>query len=80
LAFKLLLQAQDSVFGTVVLSNPEDGNQHQGEPKGGNCQQEAQSRAEMGRQVGRRRNAIMKSQLKSLIKDGFVFTWKKPHD
>jgi hypothetical protein len=26
LGFKLLLQAQDSVFGSVVLSNPEDGN------------------------------------------------------
>ena len=79
LSFKLLLQAQDSMLGSVVLSNPEDRNQNQGEPQGGNCQQEAQSRAEMGRPVGRRRSAIMKAQLKSLIDDGLVFTSKKLH-
>ena len=77
---QLLLQAEDSVLGSVVLGNPEDGNQNDGESQGGHRQQETQNSAQMGGQVGRWRNGIIESQRKGAINDNLVFKGKKPHE
>jgi len=79
ICLKLPAQAHDSVFGSVVLSYPKDGNQNQGEPQRGHCQQEAQSSAQIGRQVGRRRHGTIESKGKGAINDNLVFSREKSH-